>query len=110
MIGKETSHGPDKSRGVNIAASFNEEEVRDYDRERLHRYMTSMLDGQQILHNGAMVMYPSSDKVVIQVKLNKSTVSKEIIDEIDDIFKALGGHIETWVLCDSVLEHPEIYN
>lgn len=94
---------------IHIAATFFSDSVKGYDREGIQEYMETMLDEEDVVYTSVVTIEGNSDRTTVQCKLAKATISKTMIDIVEDIYRGMDGHIETWVSTESVLGHPEVY-
>jgi len=103
------ANGKDDRAQVNVAGTFRKRKMDNYDKSRVSGYIETMLEDKDILHGTVLMIDPGEEKATIQTRLHKAAVSKTAMDTIADIYEAMEGHIETWMLTESTMHHPEIY-
>lgn len=103
------ANGNDNRAQVHVAGTFRKRKMDNYDKSRVREYIETMLEDKDILHGTVLMIDPGDEKVTIQTRLHKAAVSKTAMDDIADIYNAMEGHIETWLLTESAMYHPEIY-
>lgn len=94
---------------IHIAAVFHKDEMDQYDQGSVREYLEVMLEDEDILHGTVLVMEPEGNKTTVQTRLHKASMSMDVAETIDEIYSAMSGHIETWILTESAMYHPEIY-
>lgn len=99
----------DDGAQIHVAGTFGRVALKKYEKHELRDYIKTMLDGSDILYNSVIALEIDDEKITLQCRLHKTAISKTAVDEVDDVFQAVDGHIETWVTTESVMRHPEIY-
>lgn len=94
---------------VHVAGTFKKHLMDNYDRGKVQEYVKTMLEDEGILHGTVILLDSGEEKVTVQVRLHKATISKTAADKVAEIYEAMAGHIETWFLTESAMYHPEIY-
>lgn len=99
----------DGAAQINVAATFDRDAVSHYNRADVQEYVESRLDTNDILYASVITLELDGGNFTVQCKLHKAAISKRAVDDVAEMFEAMDGHIETWILTESVMKHPEIY-
>ncbi len=94
---------------IHVAGVFLQSETDKYDRAEMQDYVETMLDKQDILYASVLTFQANSDKMVVQCKLHKAAINIGAIDSVVGILEAVDGNVETWILTESAMHHPEVY-
>jgi len=95
---------------IHIAATFKNQGGNTQDKDRMRSYIRTMLDDENLLYSNTLVIENGEGKMTVQVKLEKAAVNLEALKTVIGILEALEGHLDTWVITESVMGHPEIYS
>lgn len=93
---------------IHVAAKFKRSEVAQYDKQEVREYIQTMLKDDDILYDSILVIDNESDRMTVQVKMKKAAINSGTLDKVEGVLRALGGHLDTWILSESVMHHPEI--
>lgn len=99
-----------KSGRIHVAAIFNESGIEGYNRDEMREYVDVMLSDKDILHSSIVMMEKGDGTVIVQVKMDKATIDSKTLNKVESILSAMDGFKEMFVLTESVMKHPEIYN
>lgn len=94
---------------IHIAAKFEKTKRHGYDKKEMREYVETMLEDTDIIYSSVLMLDGGDDIVTIQVKFSKATVNSGALTEVLKIFQAMDGLVDTWILTESVMKHPEIY-
>jgi len=93
---------------IHVAAKFGRGQSDNYNKTKMRDYIRTMLEDESILYDNTLIIEDGAGIMTVQVKRKKAAVSRNTLDDVTSVLEALEGHIETWVLSESVMNHPEI--
>lgn len=94
---------------IHVAGTFRQDKTDKYDRADMQKYVQRMLDEDDILYASVLTFQANSKKMVVQCKLHKAAINMSAIDDIANILESMDGNIDTWILTESAMHHPEVY-
>lgn len=100
---------PKERNEIHAAATFDKSQMGDYDRGEIIDYVKTMLDDDNVLYLTVLALDSGNGIVSVQTKLKKVAINTRTLDKVREIYKAMDGYKDTWILTESVMHHPEIY-
>lgn len=94
---------------IHVAAKFEDKGIQNYDKKEMKEYIETMLDDKGIIYSSVLLLEMGTDTSTVQVKFGKVSLNSGALTEVLKIFQAMDGLVDTWVLTESVMKHPEIY-